>query len=273
MIIDGKHIAAGIIRTLTSREDVRALSLTVISIDPTFATKKYLAIKERVALEVGVMLEVVTLPAHATTKDVLDAISSRKHADGVVLQLPYPPHIDMAALLQALPQHQDVDVMGDAARSAFEEGDELVTPPVVAAIARMSDEYAISFAGKHVVVIGKGKLVGAPAATWARRQGATVTALSKTDDSKPFLKDADIVISGAGAPGLIQPSMIKEGVVIFDAGTSEDAGKLRGDADAQCAAHASFMTPVPGGIGPVAVALLFDNLVTLARARQKLSMD
>jgi 5,10-methylene-tetrahydrofolate dehydrogenase/methenyl tetrahydrofolate cyclohydrolase len=273
MILDGKRIAEEIVRDLRTTAGERVYSLAIISVAPNFATQKYLAIKERVAADAGVKLYVLTLGEDVTTEEVRAAIATHREADGVVLQLPYPPHIDVAALLAELPRRVDVDVIGDEARVAFENGDETVLPPVVGAIAHIAAREDISFSGKQVTVIGKGKLVGAPAALWAAQHGGIVTALSKDDAIEASLAIADIVILGAGVPGLVQPSMLKEGVVLLDAGTSEDAGRLVGDADPRCHERAALMTPVPGGIGPLAVALLFKNLHILANVRKTLSMD
>jgi methylenetetrahydrofolate dehydrogenase (NADP+)/methenyltetrahydrofolate cyclohydrolase len=163
--------------------------------------------------------------------------------------------------------------MGDDLRKMFDAGDETVLPPVVAAIAYSAHAYGVSFNNKAVVVIGKGRLVGAPATVWATRQGGKVVSLSNLDTKEPHLQTADIIILGAGVPALVSPSMIKNGVVIFDAGTSEEEGKLAGDADPSCASVASLITPVPGGIGPIAVALLFSNLYTLGARKDALSID
>jgi methylenetetrahydrofolate dehydrogenase (NADP+) / methenyltetrahydrofolate cyclohydrolase len=122
-------------------------------------------------------------------------------------------------------------------------------------------------AGKRAVVVGAGFLVGEPVAIWLAQQGAEVevfTVESKPEDLVAALGTADIVVSGAGSPHLIKQGMLKDGVVLIDAGTSESSGQIVGDADPACAAKCSLFTPVPGGIGPVAVACLFENTVTLA---------
>ena len=123
----------------------------------------------------------------------------------------------------------------------------------------------ITVEGKEVVIVGNGSLVGKPAAAWFRLGGAHVdVADNETDNLPDVTKQADIIVCGAGVPGLITPEMIKEGVIILDAGTSEDSGKLRGDADPACADKASLYTPVPGGIGPITVAVLLRNVVDAA---------
>lgn len=118
--------------------------------------------------------------------------------------------------------------------------------------------------GKKATVVGSGRLVGAPAARLLRELGAEVQVLEK-GDSLDVLKDADIIVLGAGEPGLVKPEHLKEGVVLIDAGTSESNGKVAGDADPACAEKAALFTPVPGGVGPIAVAMIFKNLFALAK--------
>ena len=118
---------------------------------------------------------------------------------------------------------------------------------------------------EKVVVVGHGRLVGEPAALWAKGQGATVTVVTKeTSNSEQIIAAADVLILGAGQPNIITPEAIKPGVVIFDAGTSEDNGELKGDAHPDCAEVASLFTPVPGGIGPITVSMLLKNVVKAA---------
>jgi methylenetetrahydrofolate dehydrogenase (NADP+) / methenyltetrahydrofolate cyclohydrolase len=264
MIVNGTAIAKACAHSLRERMQARAYTLVVISIAPDFATTKYLGIKRRYAESIGVHMEVRELSMTATTEDVLGAIVSARNAEGIVLQLPFPPHIDTEHVLAALPAKQDVDVIGQEASERYYSGNHTLLPPVVGAIAEIATHYGVSFQDARVVVIGKGRLVGVPSATWARAQGAVVTVVDKHDDVAASLHDAHIVISGAGAPGLVTPEMLTQGVVIFDAGTSEDGGKLAGDVSPECVVKATVFTPVPGGIGPVAVAKLFENLYALA---------
>jgi methylenetetrahydrofolate dehydrogenase (NADP+)/methenyltetrahydrofolate cyclohydrolase len=145
----------------------------------------------------------------------------------------------------------------------------MALPPVAGAIVEIFVRNGVSASGKKAVVVGAGKLVGTPAAQLLRDLGAHVTVVTHTRGSLEELKDADIVVLGAGEPGLVKPEMLKQGVVLIDAGTSESSGKLAGDADPACAHVASVFTPVPGGVGPIAVAMIFKNLLTLARMAQK----
>jgi methylenetetrahydrofolate dehydrogenase (NADP+) / methenyltetrahydrofolate cyclohydrolase len=265
MIIDGKTVAhervAAMRSFLASQE--RAPLLVAIAVAPDAPTRQFLKIKERVAGEIGVHMETVMLDDGAPREAIEEAfVRALARADGIVLQLPLPEGAPLKELLAALPSDLDPDCLGVAAGELLRNDEHIILPPVIAAIAGLVRTHRIELREKRAVVVGQGKLVGAPASLWLERQGAEVTRLTRAD-SLAAVGEADILILGAGAPGLITPDMLKEGVVIFDAGTSEEGGKVVGDADPRCAERASLFTPVPGGIGPIAVAELFGNLLTL----------
>ena len=138
-----------------------------------------------------------------------------------------------------------------------------IVPPVAAAVARILVYEGMEIRGKKAAVVGQGKLVGKPVAALLSILGADVTTITKESGDLSVLKDADIVVTGAGVPGLIRPEHLKEDVALIDAGTSESDGAIVGDADPACVEVASVFTPVPGGVGPVAVACLFRNVAEL----------
>ncbi len=263
MIVDGRSIAALIYKEIENEISHMHVKphLTVFTCAPNFETQKYLALKRRKAHEVGIGMNIIEFPETITTEEV---VMSVRHApmqtNGIVVQLPFPPHIDIQAVLEAVPLSCDVDAIHyDGSR-----GD--ILPPVIGAIDEVSRRHDVLFAAQNVVIVGRGRLVGAPAETWCKKQGASVTVVTKeTPNAAELIGSASILILGAGVPSLVTPDMIREGVILFDAGTSEDGGVLRGDADPACASRASLFTPVPGGIGPITVAILLRNLVALAR--------
>lgn len=267
MSIDGAAIARDIEEE--TMEWVRALGrtvrLSIFTCEPNLATKRFLELKSMQAEKLGVTLSVEECASESTTEDIVRAVSeAAKTADGIIVQLPLPSHIDTASVLAEIPAHRDVDAIGEEAGRMFAEGHGPVLPPVVGAIAEIAKRRGCEIEGKHAVVVGEGKLVGAPAALWLAQNGAHVCTINKrTEHIEQHTRKADILVLGAGSPGLITPDMIKEGAMIFDAGSSEDTGKLVGDADPACAEKASLFTPVPGGIGPITVALIFKNLLTL----------
>jgi methylenetetrahydrofolate dehydrogenase (NADP+)/methenyltetrahydrofolate cyclohydrolase len=265
MIINGKEIADEILAATRTR--VAALSrkpcVRAVVVAPNAATESYLKIKSARAADAGMELEIVRLPDSATTEDVINAVGE-EGADAVIVQLPLPSAIDTTKVLNAIPQEKDADVLSFAARDAYESmQDDVLFPPVAEAVREICMRAHIEVKDMHAVVIGLGWLVGAPVVKWLTFMEARVAVYTKEDDLAGKLKEADIIISGAGVPRLIQPDMIKPGVVLIDAGTSESDGALAGDADPACAEVASVFTPVPGGVGPIAVACLFRNVATL----------
>jgi len=266
MIIDGKAIAAEMIEDIKASivEGERTYTLTAVTCAPNFETQTYLGMKKRRALLAGISLNVVELPAAATTDEAIACVLAvAKESDGVVVQLPFPEHIDRDALLAAVPPAKDPDGF------AYGEKRDRLLPPVVGAIDTISNQHGVDWKNKRVVILGKGRLVGTPAARYARKQGAKVRVYDELTLDQTSLKTADIIVSGIGQPGFLRADMLSAGVVVFDAGTSEDGGVLAGDAHADVATVAELLTPVPGGIGPITIAYLFKNLVWLARQVHK----
>jgi methylenetetrahydrofolate dehydrogenase (NADP+)/methenyltetrahydrofolate cyclohydrolase len=250
MIVDGKKIAGEILARASTRAAKLSKPPLVVALvgEETVATKSYLKIKEARAADAGCAFEARPLG------------SSVEDADAVIVQLPLPEGTDTEAILNAIPVGKDADVLSRTART---NGGLL--PPVVGAIAEILK--GIDVEAKWAVVIGRGRLVGEPAAAWLAKRGAELEVVDINTPPETFTKalaTADIIISGAGSAGLIKPGMIKEGVVLIDAGTSEQGGVVVGDADPACAEKCAIFTPVPGGVGPIAVAKLFENAVELA---------
>lgn len=262
MLVDGKAIAADILAVV--QKEVEALGrsprLSAITCAPNFETRKYLQMKKAKAAAVGITLNVVELPAEVSTEAAVACIKQvAERSDGMVVQLPFPKQVDRSALIKAVPVTKDPD--------GFRYGEEVGAcfSPVVGAIDEISERYGVTWEGKRVVVLGEGLLVGRPAAAYARERGAEVMVLTKDNYDAAKLQPADIIISGIGQPHFIKSDMVKDGVILFDAGTSEDGGVLVGDVDSEVGSKASLLTPVPGGIGPITIAYLLRNLVDLTR--------
>lgn len=268
-IIDGKGMAHA--RILRMRDFVVSQQLepklTALTMNPNAATQQFLRIKQKIARDCGVSMNIVEIPLHTTHDRVVEIVKEvAATSDGVVIQIPFPPHIDIDNLLSVLPSECDPDCMGHEATQLLDENRHVVLPPVVAAIRAICTEYDVSPKDKKVVVVGQGRLVGVPAARWFEQSGADVVRLTKdSGDIKEYTHTADIIVLGAGSPSLLTPDMISlnKSVSIFDAGTSEEGGRLVGDADPACSEFAYLTTPVPGGIGPLAVAFLFENMLKL----------
>ena len=264
MIIDGKAIAGDILaetrRLAVALPDVP--SFTAIAVAPSPATESYLRIKRRLAEEAGIRMEVLT-PDEGSTTEELRALIQRDTRDALIVQLPLPSHIDQEAVLAAIPHTKDADVLSTATRT-----NGVLMHPIAGAINEILVRTHVDPVGKAVVVIGNGWLVGQPVTAWLTRRGVSVTVVTKdSGDISDACRTADIVISGTGVPGLVTKDMVKEGVVIIDVGTSELGGSIAGDVAPEVADVASVFTPVPGGVGPIAVACLMKNVVELARLR------
>jgi len=174
-------------------------------------------------------------------KKEIKKIAEDPNNSGVVIQLPLSENLNTEEILNLIPSEKNIEV----------------SSPVVCGIAHILKEYKISLKGKNIVLVGKGRLVGRPLTAWLKKQKLAVSNIDK-------IKKADIIISGVGKPNLVTGDMVKKGVVVIDAGTSFRHGKLLGDVDFKdVSKKASYITPVPGGVGPMTVACLLKNLVKL----------
>jgi methylenetetrahydrofolate dehydrogenase (NADP+)/methenyltetrahydrofolate cyclohydrolase len=264
MIIDGKGIAEGVYRALEERRTaspgVVTLGIVVGSHDPVI--ESFVRIKSKAAARLGFQLLRIDLPVKPTTADALSAIEKlAPKVQGLIVQLPLPEPIDTERVLAAIPPYLDVDGINPT----IVEDARAVRAPVAGAIREILQSTNSDVHGKTCVIVGAGRLVGAPAAHLMKTLGASVSTVTLETGSLDELKKADIAILGAGTPGLVKPEMLKPHVILIDAGTSEQSGRVAGDADPACADVASVFTPVPGGVGPVAVAMIFKNLLDLAK--------
>lgn len=263
MIIDGKAVAKHIYNEVA--KDVAKLPrvpvMAAITCAPNFETQKYLELKKQKASEVGISLRVIELPETVSTEEVIACIKAvLPDVDGVVVQLPFPSHVDREAILGAVPVNKDPD--------GFSYGKEsgACVPPVPLAIASIAEAYGFDFKGKSVTVLGQGRLVGAPTADFLKSVGAQITVLTeKSTNTEEVLKSADALVTGIGQAHFVTPEMVRDGVAVFDAGTSEDGGFVVGDVRMDVSDKSSLFTPVPGGVGPVTIAALLRNLITLIR--------
>lgn len=260
MIIDGRQIAKDIKQELKAKLWGRGLVLAVIWVGDDPATAKFVALKKKFGEAVGVDVRVMEYTNEITEEELseqLQRLANDPGINGIIVQLPLPKHIDVSKILNLVPTSKDVDALNV---------DASVLSPVTGAIKEILERNNIDLNNKRIVVIGKGRLVGMPTAIWLSQEGYDVEIIEKSLKNKEeIIKQADIIISGAGVPRLIKPDMIKDGVIIIDAGTSEDGGALVGDADPACADRCALFTPVPGGVGPITVAVIFKNLAELVK--------
>lgn len=252
------------------------LALIVVGNDP--AMLSFVRLKKSRASEIGILVTESVFPSHVTTEELADCV--RAYAvddtiDGIVVQMPLPAHVALDEVLSLIPVSKDVDVLSLSAMALFRQDELPIAPPVALAVQEICTRYEIVIEDADVLVLGHGRLVGAPVAVWLRHNGARVTVVDRpVARLEEFTKEAEVIISGVGTPCLVRPEHILPGVVLIDAGTSESEGELRGDIDPACQSLARVMTPVPGGVGPITVMMLFRNLVVLAeRSRAKVAYD
>ncbi len=250
----------------------RSPVLAIISVAEHPSIQSFIKIKRKYAEEIGVTIREFNFKEESDESALvvhIEGLAKSGEYDGIIVQLPLPAHYDVKRVLDAVPVSLDVDVLSTQANTSFiEQGSPL--PTVVGAVAHILKTTETNLIGKRVVVVGRGKLVGIPVAVWLRHQQVEPSIIDTETDPMlrvQLLQEADIVISGSGVPHLLTPEDVKPGVILIDAGTSEQAGVLAGDCDPRCADTAGVFTPVPGGVGPLTVAYLFDNLVSAAETK------
>ena len=261
-IIDGKAIAEDIYSGLAPkfRTLARPAKLGIVVVGANPIIESFVRIKTRAAERLGVEMVRVNVSEKSDSGKVEQVIQRLvANADAVIVQLPLPQGMSANELLATVPASKDVDALNPK----VPEEERPVHAPVALAVVEILSRSNIKIPGARTVVVGAGRLVGAPSAWLLRSLGANVSVFALEEGSIDDLKDADIVVSGAGNPGFIKPEHLKKGAALIDAGTSELNKKITGDVDPACADIASVFTPVPGGVGPVAVAMIFRNLLNL----------
>ncbi|MEK6594645.1 MAG: bifunctional methylenetetrahydrofolate dehydrogenase/methenyltetrahydrofolate cyclohydrolase FolD [Pseudomonadota bacterium] len=275
ILLDGAAVARHINSELKQR--VTKLSkrgvqpgLAAVQLGDNPAARIYVHNKVRVCAEVGLYSEVHRLDADCPERVLLTALdklnlNSRIH--GIIVQLPLPRHLDTARIVQSIAVDKDVDGFNWRNLGALVDGHPLFVPCTPQGVMTLLDRTGIPVEGRHAVVIGRSGIVGKPMALLLIGRGATVTVCnSKTPNLAHITRQADILVVAAGRPGLVSGEMVKPGATVIDVGINRlPNGKLVGDVDFEGAQQrAAYITPVPGGVGPMTVAMLVDNTVTAA---------
>ena len=275
VIMDGKALAEKVKAQI--REKVSKLrrqpGLAVILVGDNPASQVYVRNKERDCDQCGIMCYDYHLPQDATQEDVLDLVEKINNygaVDGILVQLPLPEQIDERVVLEAIAPDKDVDAFHPENVGRIMQGQAYYKPCTPAGVMEILHEYGIDPGGKHCVVVGRSNIVGKPMAMLLLHENATVTIChSKTPDLKAQCRQADILVSAVGKTGLITADMVKPGAVVIDVAMNRnEAGKLCGDVDfAAVSQVASYITPVPGGVGPMTRAMLMENTYKAAKCR------
>ncbi|WP_107806978.1 bifunctional methylenetetrahydrofolate dehydrogenase/methenyltetrahydrofolate cyclohydrolase FolD [Nodularia spumigena] len=276
-ILDGKALAEKIhqelsaITTETQAKIGRSPGLAVLMVGDNPASAAYVRNKERACAKVGIASFGKHFPTETTQgelEEVIAALNQDERVDGILVQLPLPSHLDAVALLNKIDPDKDADGLHPVNLGRLVRGEPGLRSCTPAGVMRLLQEYEISLQGKQAVVVGRSILVGKPMALMLLEADATVTiAHSRSLDLATITKNADLIIAAVGRPGLITGEMVKSGSVVVDVGmnrVTDASGKSRlvGDVDWESTAGvAEYITPVPGGVGPMTVAILLQNTV------------
>ena len=270
-IIDGKALSEKVLKEIEKEHSElekkvgRKAGLAVIIVGENPASQIYVRNKIRACEKVGFHSETIRLDENITEENLLleiEKLNNNSNIDGILVQLPIPKHIDGLKIINAISAEKDVDGFHTTNIGKMMIGDETgFLPCTPAGVVHMFEEYNINLEGKDVLVIGQSNIVGKPMTLLLIKKRATVQVCnSKTKNLSEKLQKADVVVAAAGSPKLIKATDVKEDVVVIDVGINRVDGKLCGDVDfEEVSKKASFITPVPGGVGPMTIAMLIKN--------------
>lgn len=274
-ILDGKALANVLSEEIKEKVKVMTASgikphFCVINIGDDPASKVYVRAKKRRAEKLGIDQEIFQLPAETTEEEALTLIQKLNkdpQINGVMVQLPVPSQINSDHLIEAINPEKDVDALTATNVGRLWQGTHFVKPATACGIIDLLDRYKISIDGKKAVIIGRSNIVGKPLAALLLERNATVTlAHSHTKNLVELTKQADILVAAVGKAKLVTEDMVKEGAVVIDVGINRIDGHLVGDVDFEnVKKKASYITPVPGGVGPLTVESLMQQVVALTR--------
>ena len=276
IIIDGKEVAKKTREKL--KNEVKELKehgiipkLTVIMVGDNPASKVYVRNKSKACNEVGVEYEEFFLDSSISQKELLDLIkklNDDKTVNGILLQSPLPQHLDINEAFRTIDYRKDVDGFHPMNVGKLVLGQDTFVSCTPYGIMRLFEEYNIDLCGKNVVILGRSNIVGKPLVQCCLNNNATVTIChSKTKDIKEVTKNADVLVVAIGKPHFLEADMVKDGAIIIDVGINRlDTGKIVGDVDFEnVSKKASYITPVPGGVGPMTIAMLLNNVIKATR--------
>ena len=275
-IIDGKELSKKLKeqtkdRVAQMRQQGIVPKLVVVLVGNNSASEVYVRNKHKACGEVGIESEVIKMPEETTQQELLDVVkglNEDRTVDGILVQLPLPGQINEKVVLRSILPEKDVDGFHPVNVGLLSIGDDCYAPATPSGIIAMFKEYGIEIAGKHCVIIGRSNIVGKPMAALLLRHNATVTVChSKTQNLGELTRQADIVIVATGHRHTLTADMVKEGAVVIDVGMNRnELGKLCGDVDFdEVKEKASFITPVPGGVGPMTITELLENTILAAQ--------
>jgi methylenetetrahydrofolate dehydrogenase (NADP+) / methenyltetrahydrofolate cyclohydrolase len=271
--MDGRALAAKVRAEVAADvEELGGLGLATVLVGDDPASDIYIRGKHKAADQVGIRSNDVRLPAETSEDELLELLAelnADEETDGILVQLPLPDHIDEARAIRAVDAIKDVDGFHPLNAGQLYLGEPTHVGGTPRGVLRLLDEYDVDLTGARAVVVGRSDIVGKPTAHLLLQRNATVTIChSRTRDLADETRRADVLVVAVGAAGLISPEMVKPGAVVVDVGMNRTAEGLRGDVDPAAMDVAGLMTPVPGGVGPMTIAMLLANTVRAARFRR-----
>lgn len=283
IILDGKSVSTKIKSQVATRvEELKQkginVTLAVIVVGDNPASEVYVKNKEKTCKELGIESKVFhwnfsnSKTGQQRVLELIENLNKDPEINGILCQLPLPEGYDEKAIIEAIDPVKDVDAFHPANVGRIMIGDYSFLPCTPAGIMEMLEYYNIDISGKECVVVGRSNIVGKPMAMMLLNNNGTITvAHSKTTNLKELCRRADILVAAVGKPSFITADMIKDDAVVIDVGINRVEGKLCGDVDFEvCKEKASYITPVPGGVGPMTVAMLMQNTLTAALYQNKL---
>lgn len=278
-IIDGKVISASVkervkaeVEVLKQKGITTGLAVIIVGEDP--ASKVYVANKKKACDALGIISEEYALPENTTQEELLQLINelnNKKSINGILCQLPLPKHLDEAVVINSILPEKDVDAFHPHNVGRIMLGDYDFVPCTPAGIMEMLEYEGVDITGKNCVVIGRSNIVGKPMGMLLLHKNGTVTIChSKTKNLKEVCANADILVAAVGRPNFVTADMVKEGAVVIDVGINRVDNKLIGDVDFESVKEkCSAITPVPGGVGPMTIAMLMQNTLTAAKKQNQ----
>jgi methylenetetrahydrofolate dehydrogenase (NADP+)/methenyltetrahydrofolate cyclohydrolase len=275
-IIDGKALGAKVREEVAATvADLGHVGLATVLVGDDPASHIYIDLKQKAAQQAGMEARDLKLPADLSEDELLATIAELNaddDVDGLLVQLPLPDHIDETRVIEAISPAKDVDGIHPVNAGRLYLGRPALVPGTPLGIMRMLDEYEIPLEGARAVVVGRSAIVGKPMAHLLLQRNATVTIChSRTQELERHTLDADVLVAAVGRTHLVSADMVKAGATVIDVGMNrvEGSRKLLGDVDPGAMERAAFMTPVPGGVGPMTIAMVLQNAVTAARLRRE----
>ncbi|TMM14997.1 MAG: bifunctional 5,10-methylenetetrahydrofolate dehydrogenase/5,10-methenyltetrahydrofolate cyclohydrolase [Actinobacteria bacterium] len=272
-LIDGKALAARVreeVATSVAELDHVGVATVLVGDDP--ASHIYINLKQKAATAAGIEARDHRLPADTSEEDVLALIAELNaddSVDGLLVQLPLPGRIDETVVVEAIDPGKDIDGIHPENAGRLYLGRPALVPGTPLGVMRMLEEYEIPLSGANAVVVGRSAIVGKPMAQLLLAANATVTTChSRTRDLRAHTLEADVLVAAVRQPHVIVPDMVKLGSTVIDVGLTRTNEGLFGDVDPAAAERAAYITPVPGGVGPMTIAMVLQNTVTAARARR-----